>query len=144
MSTKRRIATCECNVCHAIIPKTEASPRQTTRKSGAVGWGWGVSQRTDGSGGRRSISSPRNLYKTETVWICDCCLADERAINRVVRLAVVIITVLVGIAVHASSHGTVATLVGLLTTFWGWVVLVALFGLCCAIVRAWQNMSADQ
>lgn len=89
----RRYATCECELCNAIIPKNEAHYEDVTEETG--GWqssssgtsssyGGGYSYNSKGnsrsssrsSSGRRSGSSSRKYYRHRRVWYCEDCYND--------------------------------------------------------------------
>lgn len=129
-STKssRRVANCECAVCHSIVPKTEAVRREVERKSGRIGWGWSVSQRTDRSSGRRSFSSARDVYRTDVVWVCLDCVKDRSIeMQRDVPTAIVLIY-LFAFVIGISEHGFLGVVDWLLTTGWGWVTMISFVG----------------
>lgn len=134
-----RIATCECVCCHAIVPKTQAVAVERTKKSGSIGWGFGVSQGTDGSRGRRSFSSGRDLYRTTTEWWCIDCKRETDAASTAGGFAVATLLIFLGLAAEAFSVGfmpfVAALFVGTWVTFW------AIAGTVCAVIAylAWQR-----
>lgn len=89
----RRYATCECELCNAIILKNEAHYEDVTEETG--GWqsnssgssssyGSGYSSNSKGnsrsssrrSSGSRSGSSSRKYYRHRRVWYCEDCYND--------------------------------------------------------------------
>ena len=126
--THRRIAECECSVCHTIVPKTEAEERTVEKKSGRIGWGWSVSQRTDGSGGRRAFSSSRDTFRNATVWVCHHCIKDESVSAGVTYPAFALMVWMVGFGWAWHTFGLIATLGFLLVTPAGWIC-IGIFGI---------------
>lgn len=114
-TSRRRVATCECADCHCIVPKTEAVAVEEEKKSGRVGWGFSLSSKTDGTGGRRSVSSGRNLYSTKTVWYCNECYEIRRTGSNAAAATLVALVIGVGLAVHGSKIGWGALLLDILT-----------------------------
>lgn len=105
MKGLRRLASCECADCHYIVPKNQAVSTVEERKSGRVGWGLSVSSKTDGTGGRRSVSSGRNLYINKTIWLCQHChqiRSTERAAGVASVIALFVSILLAG---HGSDIG---------------------------------------
>lgn len=138
----RRIAECECHVCHTIVPKTEAQRREVEKKSGRIGWGWGVSQSTSGTNGRRSFSSGRDLFRNTAVWVCLDCVEDESVVNGVQVPAGVLLVGLIAFAIGWMEAGLVATLLFLFTGFWGWVCLAAFGGASVLAFYGWKRYNA--
>ena len=72
-----KIAQCACEVCHKIIPRTEAVETYITEKSGHSGFSASskVSDITSFNLQNFRINSGRNYYRKKKIWVCNSCWA---------------------------------------------------------------------
>jgi hypothetical protein len=65
-----RIATCECQVCHHRVPKTEAVTRKVRVNSGSS---LGISTPIGKRKNFGSRVSSRQHYRNKEIWVCNDC-----------------------------------------------------------------------
>jgi hypothetical protein len=137
-SETRRVAQCECHVCHSIVPKTYAVQREVEKKSGRIGWGWSASTSSDGSNGRRGVSSGRDVYRNTSFWVCLDCVEDGRVTNRLVYPLLVVVAAIVAVAIGWWQVGIIAVAMFLLTSTFGQILTCVTVFCAVLVFPAWR------
>jgi hypothetical protein len=109
-----KIAQCACEVCHKIIPRTEAVETYITEKSGHSGFSASskVSDITSFNLQNFRINSGRNYYRKRKIWVCNSCWAgynkfmEERKRSKNTFYFILFILTVISLAVILSGCST--------------------------------------